>query len=44
VLVGRAHLYRLVAADGADARHCIDILARELRMTMHPAAPAASAS
>ena len=36
VLVGRAHVYGLAAADDADVRHCIDTLARELRMTMHP--------
>jgi L-lactate dehydrogenase (cytochrome) len=35
VLVGRGHLYRLAAADEAGVRHCIDILARELRTTMH---------
>jgi L-lactate dehydrogenase (cytochrome) len=34
VLVGRAHLYGLAAAGEAGVRHCIDILARELRMTM----------
>ena len=35
MLAGRAQLYGLAAADGADVRHCIDILARELRMIMH---------
>ena len=35
MLAGRAQLYGLAAADGADVRHCIDILARELRTTMH---------
>ena len=34
VLVGRAHLYGLAAAGEAGVRHCIDILAHELRMTM----------
>lgn len=34
VLIGRAHLYGLAAVGEADVRHCIDILARELRMTM----------
>jgi L-lactate dehydrogenase (cytochrome) len=34
VLVGRAHLYGLAAAGEAGVRHAIDILARELRMTM----------
>jgi L-lactate dehydrogenase (cytochrome) len=34
VLVGRAHLYGLAAAGEAGVRHCIDILASELRMTM----------
>lgn len=34
VLVGRAHLYGLAAAGEAGVRHCIDILAQELRMTM----------
>jgi L-lactate dehydrogenase (cytochrome) len=34
VLIGRAHLYGLAAAGEAGVRHCIDILARELRMTM----------
>ncbi|MBO0804671.1 MAG: alpha-hydroxy-acid oxidizing protein [Nocardiopsaceae bacterium] len=34
VLVGRAHLYGLAAAGEAGVRHCIDILAEELRMTM----------
>ena len=34
VLVGRAHLYGLAAAGEAGVRHCIDILADELRMTM----------
>lgn len=34
VLLGRAHLYGLAAAGEAGVRHCIDILARELRMTM----------
>jgi L-lactate dehydrogenase (cytochrome) len=34
VLVGRAHLYGLAAAGEAGVRHCIDILAGELRMTM----------
>ncbi|HLX51383.1 MAG TPA: alpha-hydroxy acid oxidase [Streptosporangiaceae bacterium] len=34
VLVGRAHLYGLAAAGEAGVRHCIDILAAELRMTM----------
>ncbi|WP_049871688.1 alpha-hydroxy acid oxidase [Catenulispora acidiphila] len=34
VLVGRAHLYGLAAAGEAGVRHCVDILARELRMTM----------
>ncbi|HEX6470145.1 MAG TPA: alpha-hydroxy acid oxidase [Streptosporangiaceae bacterium] len=34
VLVGRAHLYGLAAAGEAGVRHCVDILAHELRMTM----------
>jgi L-lactate dehydrogenase (cytochrome) len=34
VLVGRAHLYGLAAAGEPGVRHCIDILAEELRMTM----------
>jgi L-lactate dehydrogenase (cytochrome) len=34
VLIGRAHLYGLAAAGEAGVRHCIDILAEELRMTM----------
>lgn len=34
VLIGRAHLYGLAAAGEAGVRHCIDILAGELRMTM----------
>jgi isopentenyl diphosphate isomerase/L-lactate dehydrogenase-like FMN-dependent dehydrogenase len=34
VLIGRAHLYGLAAAGEAGVRHCIDILAHELRMTM----------
>ena len=34
VLVGRAHLYGLAAAGEAGVRHCIDILAEEVRMTM----------
>jgi L-lactate dehydrogenase (cytochrome) len=34
VLVGRAHLYGLAAAGEAGVRHCVDILAQELRMTM----------
>jgi L-lactate dehydrogenase (cytochrome) len=34
VLVGRAHLYGLAAVGEAGVRHCIDILADELRMTM----------
>jgi L-lactate dehydrogenase (cytochrome) len=34
VLLGRAHLYGLAAAGEAGVRHCIDILARELRTTM----------
>ena len=34
VLLGRAHLYGLAAAGEAGVRHCIDILADELRMTM----------
>jgi L-lactate dehydrogenase (cytochrome) len=34
VLVGRAHLYGLAAAGEAGVRHCIDILASELRTTM----------
>lgn len=34
VLLGRAHLYGLAAAGEAGVRHCIDILAGELRMTM----------
>src|SRR5579883_917863 len=34
VLIGRAHLYGLAAAGEAGVRHCIDILAEEVRMTM----------
>ena len=34
VLIGRAHLYGLAAAGEAGVRHCIDILAEELRMAM----------
>jgi L-lactate dehydrogenase (cytochrome) len=34
VLIGRAHLYGLAAAGEAGVRHAIDILAKELRMTM----------
>jgi L-lactate dehydrogenase (cytochrome) len=34
VLLGRAHLYGLAAAGEAGVRHCLDILTRELRMTM----------
>ena len=34
VLIGHAHLYGLAAAGEAGVRHCIDILADELRMTM----------
>ena len=34
VLIGRAHLYGLAAAGEAGVRHCIDILADQLRMTM----------
>ena len=34
VLIGRAHLYGLAAAGERGVRHCIDILADELRMTM----------
>ena len=34
VLIGRAHLYGLAAAGEPGVRHCIDILAQELRMTM----------
>ena len=34
VLVGHAHLYGLAAAGEAGVRHCIDILAQELRITM----------
>jgi L-lactate dehydrogenase (cytochrome) len=34
VLIGRGHLYGLAAAGEAGVRHCIDILAQELRMTM----------
>ncbi len=34
VLIGRAHLYGLAAAGEAGVRHCVDILAQELRMTM----------
>lgn len=34
VLVGRAHLYGLAAAGEPGVRHCVDILAQELRMTM----------
>lgn len=34
VLIGRGHLYGLAAAGEAGVRHCIDILADELRMTM----------
>ncbi|MBO0808452.1 MAG: alpha-hydroxy-acid oxidizing protein, partial [Actinobacteria bacterium] len=33
-LLGRAHLYGLAAAGEAGVRHCIDILADELRTTM----------
>ena len=34
VLVGRAYVYGLAAAGEAGVRHCIDILADELRTTM----------
>ena len=34
VLIGRAHLYGLAAAGEGGVRHCIEILAEELRMTM----------
>lgn len=34
VLIGRAHLYGLAAAGEAGVRHCIDLLADELRMTL----------
>jgi L-lactate dehydrogenase (cytochrome) len=34
VLLGRAYLYGLAAAGEPGVRHCIDILAHELRMTM----------
>lgn len=34
VLIGRAYLYGLAAAGEAGVRHCIDILAEELRSTM----------
>lgn len=34
VLIGRAHRYGLAAAGEAGVRHCVDILAKELRMTM----------
>ena len=34
VLLGRAHLYGLAAAGEAGVRHCIDILADEVRMAM----------
>ncbi len=34
VLIGRAYLYGLAAAGEAGVRHCIDILAHELRTTM----------
>jgi L-lactate dehydrogenase (cytochrome) len=34
VLVGRAYLYGLAAAGEAGVRHCIDILADELRVTI----------
>ena len=34
VLLGRAHLYGLAAAGEAGVRHCIDILAEELRLAM----------
>lgn len=34
VLIGRAHLYGLAAAGEAGVRHCVDILAQELRRTM----------
>ncbi len=34
VLIGRAHLYGLAAAGEAGVRHAIDILERELRITM----------
>ncbi|HUN77583.1 MAG TPA: alpha-hydroxy acid oxidase [Solirubrobacteraceae bacterium] len=34
VLLGRAHLYGLAAAGEGGVRHCIEILAEELRMTM----------
>jgi len=40
VLVGRAHLYRLAAADEADVRHCIESVLRErvlhLRLDQRP--------
>ncbi len=34
VLLGRAHLYGLAAAGEGGVRHCIELLAEELRMTM----------
>jgi L-lactate dehydrogenase (cytochrome) len=34
VLVGRAHLYGLAAAGEAGVRHAIDLLVKELRMSM----------
>jgi isopentenyl diphosphate isomerase/L-lactate dehydrogenase-like FMN-dependent dehydrogenase len=34
VLLGRAHLYGLAAAGEAGVRHCIDILAHELTVTI----------
>jgi L-lactate dehydrogenase (cytochrome) len=34
VLVGRAYLYGLAAAGEAGVRHCVDILANEIRTTM----------
>lgn len=34
VLIGRAHLYGLAAAGEGGVRHCIEILAEELRTTM----------
>ncbi len=34
VLLGRAHLYGLAAAGEAGVRHCIELLADEVRMTM----------
>jgi L-lactate dehydrogenase (cytochrome) len=34
VLVGRAHLYGLAAAGEAGVRHAIDILTKEIRMSM----------